>query len=159
MGVVTFTVVERECAVTPARLFKAMWFDNHNFYTLAMPHYIKSFELLKGDLDSIGCVKQFNFAEGTPHKYFKSENLDFDVEKNYIKYKTFEGDVLGDNIDYIVYEAKIEATGQFKMIGHFHPKGDVELATDDEVKCNLGGLVKALNAAEQYLINHPELYA
>ncbi|KAH9619759.1 hypothetical protein KSS87_018060 [Heliosperma pusillum] len=159
MGEVSFTVVERKSAVSPARLFKGMWFDNHNFYTLAMPHYIKSFELLKGDLHSIGCVKQFNFAQGTPHKYFKSENLDFDVEKCYVKYKVFEGDVLGDNIDYIVYEAKIEPTGQFKMVGQFYPKGDVELTTDDEVNCNLRGLVKALDAAEKYLLDHPELYA
>ncbi|KAK9672730.1 hypothetical protein RND81_12G120400 [Saponaria officinalis] len=159
MGVVTFTVVERSCAVTPNRLFKAMWFDNHNFYPIAMPHYIKSFELIEGDVNSIGCVKQFNFAEGTPHKYFKSKNLEVDEEKCCIKYKTFEGDVLGDNIDYIVYEAKIESTGQFKMVGHFYPKGDVELSTDDEVKCNLKGLVKALDATEKYLIDNPHLYA
>lgn len=64
MGVYTFTVQDGTSTVAPARLFKGLCLDNQNIFPKVLPNVIKSIEFVQGDSTSVGCVKQFNFAQG-----------------------------------------------------------------------------------------------
>lgn len=63
MGVYTFTLIDETSPVAPARLFKALCLDNQNLIPKVLPS-IKSIEFVEGDTTAVGCVKQYNFAEG-----------------------------------------------------------------------------------------------
>ncbi|XP_021722764.1 pathogenesis-related protein STH-21-like [Chenopodium quinoa] len=158
MGVSTYTVVDEASSVAPARLFKALCLDNHNVFPTVTPQVIKSIDFVEGDSTVVGCVKQFNFAEGVPYKYLKSKVDELDVENYYVKYTTFEGDVLGDVLDCVVYEAKIEPNGSgshYKLTAHFHAKGDAVLSKDD-AETGLQSMQMSYKAIEEYLCNNPQ---
>ncbi|CAO2821059.1 unnamed protein product [Amaranthus hypochondriacus] len=163
MGVYTFTVQDGTSTVAPARLFKGLCLDNQNIFPKVLPNVIKSIEFVQGDSTSVGCVKQFNFAQGIPHKYAKGKVNELDVNNYYVKFTNFEGDMLGDVLECVVYEVKIESSGSgshYKMVSHFHTKGDVVVTeTDDIVKGDIQSLKMTYKAVEEYLCKNPQVYA
>ena len=64
MGVYTFNVLDESSIVAPARLFKALCIDNHNIFPKVLPDVINSIHFLEADSTVVGCVKQYNFAQG-----------------------------------------------------------------------------------------------
>ncbi|KAK9756899.1 hypothetical protein RND81_01G128500 [Saponaria officinalis] len=161
MGVFTFTMADIASPVSPARLFKALSTDNHNLMPKVVPDFVKSIECLTGNPCSVGCVKQINLPEGRPYKYLKNRIDEIDESKYYIKYTTFEGDVLGDTLECAVYETTYEAVGdgtQYKVVAHYHTKGD-NVKTEDEVSIGQDAVTKMFKAVEAYLIANPDVYA
>lgn len=160
MGVYTFIMVDHTSSISPARLFKALCLDNHNCLPKVQPQVVKSMEFVEGDVTSVGCVKQVNFGEGVPFKYVKSKVEELDVEKCYVKYTYFEGDILRENVEYVVYEAKAEpsdAGSHCTLIGHFHTKGDAVL-TEEDIKLAKQGMNKTYEVVEEYLLSNPQVY-
>lgn len=86
---------------------------------------------------------------------------ELDVDKYYVKYTNFEGDVLGNELECIVYESNIESTGSgshYKMMGYFHTRGDI-VCTDSDTKMGIQGMLMSYKAIEEYLCNNPQVYA
>ncbi|KAL2900319.1 Pathogenesis-related protein STH-21 [Bienertia sinuspersici] len=159
MGVHTFTILEEASPIAPARLFKAMCLDNHNLIPKVVPHLVKSIDFVEGDSTVVGCVKQFNLAEGSPYTYVKGKLNEIDVDNHYVKYTNFEGDLLGDLLECVVYENKFEASGsgsQCKVVAHYHTKGDT-VVTEEQVNTGFQGML--LKAVGDYLSNNPDVYA
>ncbi|XP_057546661.1 pathogenesis-related protein STH-21-like [Amaranthus tricolor] len=163
MGVYTFTAIDETSPIAPARLFKALCLDNHIIFPKVLPHVIKTIDFVEGDSTVVGCVKQYNFAEGIPHKYAKGKVNELDVNNCYVKFTNIEGDILGDVLECIVYEVKMETSGSgshYKMVCHFHTKGDIVVTeTDDIVKGDIQSLVMTYKAVQEYLLNNPQLCA
>ncbi|XP_010669897.2 LOW QUALITY PROTEIN: major allergen Mal d 1-like [Beta vulgaris subsp. vulgaris] len=162
MGVFTFTMGEFTSQVAPARLFQALCIDNHNLLPKVAPE-IKNVEIIQGDSTSIGCIKKINFAEGAPFKYVKNRVDEIDCSKFYVKYTSFEGDVLRDtwSVQTAVYEHKFEtsSTGtHYKMLAHFHTKGD-NVVTEEHVAHGKDNIMKIFKNVEEYLIANSQVYA
>ena len=64
MGVHTYTLADITTPVAPKRMFHALQIDNHNF-AKNLPQFFKSIEFVQGDSTTVGCIKQFNFPDGT----------------------------------------------------------------------------------------------
>lgn len=91
----------------------------------------------------------------------KTKINELDVDKYYAKYTNFEGDVLDNVLECVVYESSIESTGlgsHYKLVGHFHTKGDVVYTLED-AKMGLQSMQVSYKAVEEYLSNNPEIYA
>ncbi|XP_074267527.1 major strawberry allergen Fra a 1-3-like [Silene latifolia] len=161
MGVFTYTMADITSPVSPGRLFKALSTDNHNLIPKVVPYFVQSIEVLQGDPASVGCVKQINLPEGRPYTYLKNRTDEIDTSKFYIKYTTFEGDVLGDNLECAVYETTYEPAGDgthYKVIAHYHTKGDA-VKTEEEIGVGQDAVKKMFKAVEAHLIANPQLYA
>ena len=65
MGVYTFTIVDETSSIAPSKLYDALCIDNHNVVPKVVPNIIKSIDFVEGVSTSVGCVKQYNFAEGS----------------------------------------------------------------------------------------------
>ncbi|CAO2838994.1 unnamed protein product [Amaranthus hypochondriacus] len=155
MGVYTFTIVDETSAIAPSKLYNALCIDNHNVVPKVVPNIIKSIDFVEGDSTSIGCVKQYNFAEGSPYKYTKDKITELDADNYYFKFTNFEGETLGDMLEYIVYEVKVESNGSgshFKIFAYFHTKGDVVVTEGDTiVKGIIQSFLMVFKAVEEYL--------
>ncbi|KAK9726391.1 hypothetical protein RND81_05G211800 [Saponaria officinalis] len=148
-------------SVAPARLFQAMCIDTHNFLPKVIPEFVKSINIIQGESGSVGCIRQMNFPEGRAFKYAKNRIDEIDAGKFYCKYTTIEGDVLGDNKECVVYEAKFEPTGdgcQYSLVVHQHTKGDY-VVKDEDIVVWKQNVKKMFNTVEEYLNANPELYA
>ncbi|KAL6968569.1 hypothetical protein U1Q18_034372, partial [Sarracenia purpurea var. burkii] len=151
---------EHTCSIPPARIFKALVLESHNFIPKLVPQSIKSIELVHGD-GGIGTIKQTNFAEGSHFKYMKHRVDVVDVENCYSKYTLIEGDALGDALESIVYEVKFEASGTgsiCKSTSHYHTKVGVEIKEED-IKAGKDKAMGMYKVVEDYLIANPDVYA
>ncbi|XP_052184914.1 major allergen Mal d 1-like [Diospyros lotus] len=158
MAVVT-TSHEYTCSIPPARLFKALVLDSHNLIPKAVPS-IKSIEIVHGD-GGPGSIKQTNFADGSHFKYMKHRVDEVHSATFSSKTTLIEGDALGDKLECIIYEIKIEAAGAgsvTKSTSHYHPKPGVELKEDD-IKSGKDKATGLNKAVEEYLLANPDLYA
>ena len=161
MGIFTFTMAEITSPVAPARLFNAFCIDSHNMFPKVLSEFVKSVEFVKGDSTVAGCIKQFNFADGAPYKYVKDRVEEIDTNKFYIKYTSIEGDVLRDHLECAVYEHTYEPSGagtQYKMVGHYHTKGD-QVVTEDDIAKGKENIKKMFKIVEDYLVANPQVYA
>ncbi|KAL8167786.1 hypothetical protein V2J09_009285 [Rumex salicifolius] len=134
MAVKTYTQ-ELEWSASAARMFKAACLDSHNFFPKLMPQTIKSNEFLQGDCLAPGNVKVLKYVS--------------------------EGDILGDNLECIVVEEKVEVKGAgcvVKMITHFQAKSDAEL-NDEKLKMGKEKITLTFKAIDEYLQANPEAYA
>ncbi|KAK9726398.1 hypothetical protein RND81_05G212500 [Saponaria officinalis] len=161
MGVFTYTVADYTSPIAPSRLFQALCIDTHNFLPKAVPEFVKSVDVIQGEPGSVGCITQINLPEGRPFKYAKNRVDEIDAGKFYNKYTTIEGDVLGDNKECVVYEAKFEPTGNgchYTMVVHYHTKGDY-VVKEDDIAAGKQNRKKMFNTVEEYLTANPDLYA
>ncbi|KAH9608934.1 hypothetical protein KSS87_002793 [Heliosperma pusillum] len=145
MGVFTYTMADITSPVSPARLFKALSTDNHNLMPKVVPDFVRSIEVL----------------QGRPYTYLKNRTDEIDTSKFYIKYTTFEGDVLGDSLECAVYETTYEPAGDgtnYKVIAHYHTKGDY-VKTEEDIGVGQDAVKKMFMAVEAHLIANPQLYA
>ncbi|KAK9726362.1 hypothetical protein RND81_05G209100 [Saponaria officinalis] len=159
MGVSTHTLADYPSSVAPARLFHAFCYDGHNILPKVVPEFVKSVDVIQGELGSVGSIRQVNFPEGSPFKYAKNRIDEIDASKFYSKYTTIEGDVLGENKECAVYEVKFEPTGygcHYTMV--VHHKGDYVIKEED-IAIGKQNSKKMFNAVERYLTANPELYA
>ncbi|XP_052211388.1 major allergen Mal d 1-like [Diospyros lotus] len=158
MAVVT-TTHQYTCKVPPARIFKALVLDSHNLIPKVIPS-IKSIELVQGD-GGAGSIKQTSFADGSHFKYMKHRVDEVDSANLFSKTTLIEGDALGDKLECIVYEIKMEAAGAgsvTKSTSHYHPKPGVELKEDD-IKSGKDKATGINKAVEDYLVANLDLYA
>ncbi|XP_074314473.1 pathogenesis-related protein STH-2-like [Silene latifolia] len=161
MGVSTHTMVDCTSPVAAARLFNAFCIDNHNFMPKALPNFVKSVDVVHGEPGTVGSVRQLNFPEGKPFKYAKNRVDEIDAGKFYCKYTTIEGDVLRENIEYVVHETTFEPSGNgthYTMVTNYHTKGDF-VVTDEHVAAGKQNIKKMFDTASEYLAANPHLYA
>ncbi|KAK9726397.1 hypothetical protein RND81_05G212400 [Saponaria officinalis] len=111
---------------------------------------------------SLLCIPfHITYKKGRPFKYAKNRIDEIDAGKFYSKYTTIEGDVLGNNKECAVYEAKFEPTGDgchYTMVVHYHTKGDY-VVKEDDIAIGKQNIKKMFNAVEHYLTANPDLYA
>ncbi|KAM7495788.1 hypothetical protein LguiA_020202 [Lonicera macranthoides] len=160
MGITT-TTQEITCAVSPSRMFKALVLDSHNLLPKLVPQSIKSIDVVHGDGVGAGTIKQTNFHEGSHFKYMKHRVDSIDTDNFECKYTLIEGDVLGDVLESITYEVKIETSGSgsvCKTTSHYRSKAGVELKEEaiKEGKEKASGMSKVVEA---YLVANPDVYA
>ncbi|KAK9726383.1 hypothetical protein RND81_05G211000 [Saponaria officinalis] len=143
MGVSTHTLADYPSSVAPARLFHAFCYDGHNILPKVVPEFVKSVDVIQGELGSVGSIRQVNFPEGNPFKYAKNRIDEIDASKFYTT----------------MYEVKFEPTGygcHYTMV--VHHKGDYVIKEED-IAIGKQNSKKMFNAVEQYLTANPELYA
>ncbi|KAH6768418.1 hypothetical protein C2S51_013754 [Perilla frutescens var. frutescens] len=160
MGVKTY-FQELKAKVTSSRLFKALVSESGNVIPKVSPS-IKSIDLVHGDGYVPGSIIQTNFPEGAHFKYVKHRVDEIDHEKHTIKYTLVEGDVLGDKLEKICYDLKIEDSEDggcvVKVTSEYHTKGDFELSDEDLKEGKEHGL-GMYKACEEYLIANPHVCA
>ncbi|KAA8548994.1 hypothetical protein F0562_000678 [Nyssa sinensis] len=160
MGVTSFTQ-EFTTPVDPAKMFKALIVDSHNLIPKLMPQSIKSIEFIEGD-GGAGSIKQTNFSEGSHFKQLKHKIDALDTQNLMCKYSLIEGDVLGAELESVVYEVKFEASSDggcvCKMTSEYHTKGAVELKEDD-IKAGKDKAIGLFKVVEAHLLANPDVYA
>lgn len=160
MSVHTYTMADIISPITPSRLFQALSIDNHNF-AKNLPKFVKSIEFVHGESTTVGCIKQVNLPDGSPVKYVKNRVDEIDFDKHYVKYTSFEGDVLGDTLECVIYENKFEASGSgchYTMVGHYHTKGNAVIK-EEEINEGRESIKQLFQAVDEFLLANPELYA
>ncbi|CAA0818674.1 Unknown protein, partial [Striga hermonthica] len=97
-----------------------------------------------------------------PFKYMSSRIEAIDQTNCVCKYALIDGDVLGDKLEKICYEIKIEASEDggsvIKIDKEYHTKGDAEI-TEEEVKFGTEQVQGLYKACEDYLIANPHVCA
>ncbi|XP_041017996.1 major strawberry allergen Fra a 1-3-like [Juglans microcarpa x Juglans regia] len=162
--VVTTFTQEFSTSVSPAMLFKALILHSHNLVPKLVPQSIKSIEFSQGD-GGVGSIKQTNFPEGSHFKYLKHKIDDLDVDNLMCKYTLIEGDVLGDKLQLISCEVKMEASGSgsgsgsaCKMTNHYHTKGEFVIK-EENIKDGKDKTLGLYKVVEKYLLANPNIYA
>nr|ADW41794.1 phenolic oxidative coupling protein [Hypericum androsaemum] len=156
-----YTIVkEEESPVAAHRLFKALVLERHQVLVKAEPHVFKSGEIIEGD-GGVGTVTKITFVDGHPFKYMLHRFDELDAANFSCKYTLFEGDVLRDNIEKVVYEVKMESVGggsKGKVTIHYHPKPGCSV-NEEEVKVGEEKAYGFYKKVEEYLTEHPEVFA
>nr|GMD65621.1 pathogenesis-related protein STH-2-like [Ipomoea batatas] len=160
MGVTTFTH-EVTSSVAAPRMFKALYVDSDSLLPKVMPQVIKSIEIVHGD-GGAGTIKKMNYLEGDTLKYVKHKMEVVDVDNLICKYSLIEGDVMGDKLERVDYEATIEASGNggciCKNTNKHHTKGDYVLK-EEEIKEGVDKAMELFKVVEQYLLANPSVCA
>ncbi|KAL8491120.1 hypothetical protein ACS0TY_022955 [Phlomoides rotata] len=160
MGVKSF-FQELKLKVSGSRLFKALVTESHEVLPKATSS-IHSIEIIEGQGHAVGpgCVYKTNFPEGGKFKYVKNRIDEVDLENCVCKFTTFEGDALGEKLEKICYEMKIEKTEDggcvLKVKTDYHTKGDIEL-NDEEIKVGKEQPEVLYKACEEYLLANPHV--
>ncbi|XP_027119284.1 major allergen Pru ar 1-like [Coffea arabica] len=159
MGVITYDH-EVTSSVPAAKLFKAFILDFDNLIPKILPQAIKSVETLQGD-GGAGTIKLTHFGEGSQYKSMKHRVDELDKENFGFKYTVFEGDVLGDVIEKISYEVKIEASADggsiTKSKSTYYTKDDAKI-TEEEIKSGKDKSAGVFKAIEAHLAANPDAY-
>ncbi|KAF5455312.1 hypothetical protein F2P56_024905, partial [Juglans regia] len=132
--------------------------------TKLVPQSIKSIEFIQDD-GGVGSIKQTNFPKGSHFKYLKHKIDDLDADNLVCKYTLIEGDVLGDKLESISYEVKMEASGSgsgsgsvCKMTSHYHTKGEFVI-NEEDIKDGKDKALGLYKVVEEYLLANPNVYA
>nr|ADI80321.1 phenolic oxidative coupling protein [Hypericum perforatum]ADI80322.1 phenolic oxidative coupling protein [Hypericum maculatum]ADI80325.1 phenolic oxidative coupling protein [Hypericum annulatum]ADI80328.1 phenolic oxidative coupling protein [Hypericum tetrapterum] len=156
-----YTIVkEEESPIAPHRLFKALVLERHQVLVKAQPHVFKSGEIVEGD-GGVGTVTKITFVDGHPFTYMLHKFDEIDAANFYCKYTLFEGDVLRDNIEKVVYEVKLESVGggsKGKITVTYHPKPGCTV-NEEEVKIGEKKAYEFYKQVEEYLAANPEVFA
>ncbi|KAL3338095.1 hypothetical protein AABB24_030337 [Solanum stoloniferum] len=162
MGVTTFTQ-EITSPITPIRLFKALIVDSKSLIPKLLPQFVENVVLLQGD-GGAGSIEQVNFTKGNPFEFVKHRIDELDKENMVCKYTMIEGDPLGQNLDFISYEIKVEESKIniggciCKMTTNYHGIGDF-FAKEEDIKDGKDSAMGIYKTVETYLIQNPNLYA
>jgi hypothetical protein len=149
-----------ETKVSPSRLFKALSTESHNVLPKCSQS-IKSIEFVEGNGVNAGCIIKTTLADGDKYVTHSIDAID---HENYVcSYTLIKGDVIGDKVEKVCYEMKLEATEDggcvIKVESEYHIKGDDVELNEDEVKASQEQALGLYKACEKYLIDHPEVCA
>ncbi|XP_009594720.1 pathogenesis-related protein STH-2-like [Nicotiana tomentosiformis] len=160
MGITTYTQ-DIATLVAPDRVFKALVLDAENVVPKLMPKAVKNIEIVEGD-GGAQSIKKMNFVEGYPIKYLKHKIHIVDDKNMVIKYSLIEGEVLGENLEYISYVVSFEGSENggciCKTISNYHTKDDF-VVKEEEIKEGEEKAVELFKAVEAYLLANPSSYA
>ncbi|KAK4421620.1 Pathogenesis-related protein STH-2 [Sesamum alatum] len=160
MGVKSF-FHELKTKISPSRFFKALIIESPE-HAPKFNKSVKSVEVVAGHGVTAGCVLQTNFHDGLPFTYAKHRVDEIDTENYVCKYTLIEGDILGDKLEKINYELKVEGSADggcvIKSKTDLHVKAGVELS-DEEIKAGKDEASNIFNACEQYLSANPHVCA
>ncbi|KAL5849368.1 hypothetical protein ACOSQ3_007432 [Xanthoceras sorbifolium] len=148
--------------VAPARMFKALIVDAHNLVPKLSPQAVKSVDVVEGVVGEAGCVRQTNFAEGTPYKYLKHKIDAIDTDNLVCKYSLIEGDAMADKVDVVVYNVKFEASSGggcvIKVTTEAHVKAGQEI-DEATIKAGQEQEIGYYKLVETHLLANPDVYA
>ncbi|CAN1272518.1 Major allergen Mal d 1 [Linum perenne] len=142
MGVTSATH-EFKSSIPAGRMYKAIIEESPTIFPKFMPNY-KS-EVVQGD-GGVGTILQTCFHDEDPANYHS-------------KYTLIEGGALSDNVESVVNEVKIDASGDgcvVKAINHYHTKGEADKALIESIGQQTVGVYKAL---QEYLLANPSVCA
>ncbi|MFX6573612.1 pathogenesis-related BetVI family protein, partial [Acinetobacter baumannii] len=152
--------LEFKTEISPSRLFKGLVLEANAIAPKAAPQFIKSVEVVEGS--GVGSVVQTTFTDEAPVKLVKHRFDSIDAANYTCKFTLIEGDVIGEKIEKISYDGKIEESGDggsiLKQTVEYHTKGDAEV-TDEEYKRGNDQATLLFKATEAYLIANPQACA
>ncbi|KAL0433185.1 UNVERIFIED_CONTAM: Pathogenesis-related protein STH-2 [Sesamum latifolium] len=158
MGVKSFSH-EIKSKISASRFFKALITESPE-HAPKFNKSAKSVELVEGHGVTPGCVIQTNFIEGLPFKYAKHRLDEIDTQNYVCKYTLIGGDILGDKLEKISYELKIEESADggcvIKSKTDLHLKAGAEL-TDEEIKAGKDVALNVFSGCEEYLSANPHV--
>nr|CAD33532.1 pathogenesis-related protein PR10A [Datisca glomerata] len=159
MGVFTY-VTDATSVIPPPKVFKAFVLDADQLIPKIVPQAIKGTGIIEGD-GGPGSIKKITFGEGSEYKYMKHRIDVLDKENFIYSYTIIEGDAIGDKIEKVENEVKIEAspTGGsiLKSTSKYYTKDDYELK-EDEIKAGKEKALGLFKAIESYLLANPNAY-
>ncbi|KAK2645119.1 hypothetical protein Ddye_020314 [Dipteronia dyeriana] len=133
---------EHATPVAPARMFKALILDSHNLVPKLVKKSIKSIDVIEGDGEEVGCIKQANFCEG-------------DVSCGYMRHRI---DAL-DKDNFLCNDGGCLV----KVATEFHVKGGDDhhevLMMEQNIKEGQELEIGMLKVIETHLLKIPEDYA
>ncbi|KAJ4851314.1 hypothetical protein Tsubulata_040293 [Turnera subulata] len=156
MGVTTVTQ-EFISSVSASKLFKGLAVDSHNLLPQLAPDSLQSYDIVEGD-GGAGTIKHLKFTVGGKEQSVKDRVDVLDTDNYYSKHTYFEG--VGEKLESVVYEVKVEASGEgsvAKFTSHYHAKDGADI--DELVKSGekkTGGFFKLVEA---HLLANPSVYA
>ncbi|CAM8906768.1 unnamed protein product [Rhodiola kirilowii] len=160
MGVKSFTE-ENTSPVVANRLFSALIVNSGKLIPQLLPQIIKGVEVIQGD-GGPGTVEQVNFVDGFKFSYVKHRINELDEKKCVCKYELIEGGPLGEKIEKIGYEVRIEANGDggsiCRMTSIYYSIGDFEV-DEMEIKEGKETAIGIYKVVEGHLLNNPQVYA
>ncbi|KAL0322591.1 UNVERIFIED_CONTAM: Pathogenesis-related protein STH-2 [Sesamum angustifolium] len=160
MGVKSF-LHELKSKISASRFFKALIIESPE-HAPKFNKSVKSVEVVEGHGVTAGCVLKTNFHDGLPFKYAKHRLDEIDTANYVCKYTLIEGDILGDKLEKISYELKLEDLADggcvIKSKTELHLKAGVELS-DEEIKAGKDMASDIFNACEEYLSTNPHVCA
>nr|AVZ46890.1 pathogenesis related class 10 protein [Hypericum annulatum] len=158
--VVIKTVEEATYRVPAHRMFKALVTERQIMAPKVMPSFFSNMEIVHGD-GGVGTVKKATFTQGLPFKTMSLRIDAIDIEKYYVRSTLFEGEMIGDTLEKIVHETKMEPleTGCKSTVRseyHLKPGAVFNEAIAEATKMHSQILNKAM---EEYLLSHPDVCA
>ncbi|KAG8370471.1 hypothetical protein BUALT_Bualt14G0120300 [Buddleja alternifolia] len=161
MGVITYEH-EVTSSIPPAKMWNAYILDADNLIPKVLPQAIKSVETLEGD-GGVGTIKCVTFGEGSQFKSVKHRIDGIDKENYSFQYSIIEGDALGDSLESISYDVKIEAGPDggsvCKTISKYITKGEhIVHITEEKIKEGKEKAKALFKAVEAHLHAHPHEY-
>ncbi|XP_065859599.1 major allergen Pru ar 1-like [Euphorbia lathyris] len=158
MGIVSFETVV-ECALPPSRVFKAVVFNFNELLSKAVPHAIKSVEVLQGD-GGVGTLRKISFHPGFKFTYIKELVEAIDEEKLTFTYTVTEGDVLEGKVEKVKNDFKVEASPDgngtiLKKMSHYYTIGD-HIMDEEEINNGKEQYVGLFKVIEGYLLANPD---
>ncbi|GER50184.1 major pollen allergen Aln g 1 [Striga asiatica] len=149
-----------ETMVSPSRLFKILITESQEVLP-KFKNLIKSVEIVQGHEIAAGCVVKTTFPDGAPFK-FMTHRIDAIDNENYMcNYTLIDGDVLGEKVEKVCYEIKLEASAnggcKIKLDIEYHSKGDAEI-TNKETEMGTEQALRLYKAYEEYIIAHPSIF-
>ncbi|KAI3845769.1 hypothetical protein MKW98_016528 [Papaver atlanticum] len=148
-GVITITD-EVPCLVSPARMFRAIFVDNHTLIPQIMPHAVNHVDLHSSD-GGVGNVKHVTGVEGASMGDMKLKMDEIDMENLTCKYTVSDCNAYGDMVDFLVSECKF-------VTNNFHPEGDAKM-DEEEIKAGREKAMEIYDFVHAYLANNPDVFA
>ncbi|MCL7044297.1 hypothetical protein MKW94_006043 [Papaver nudicaule] len=161
-GVVTITD-EVPCLVDPARMFRAIFIDNHTLIPQIMPHAVNTVDLHSVD-GGVGNVKHVTGVEGASMGDMKLKMDEIDMENLTCKYTVSDCNAYGDMVDFLVSECKFVASAgdesviNFQVTNNFYPKGDAKM-DEAEIKAGREKAMEIFDFVHDYLAANPDVCA
>ncbi len=152
MGVTTFTQ-DHTAPFPPAKMFQTMILEFHTLLQKALPQEIKSVDLEHGQWGSPGCISKTTFNGG----FVKYRTDVIDKDNLRTKYVLIDGDVVGDKVESVVYELKVEPSGSgciLKLTTNYHTKGDHKLSPE-EIAAEKEKNIRPYKTLVDYLLANP----
>uniref|UniRef100_A0A7N0UKD3 Bet v I/Major latex protein domain-containing protein n=1 Tax=Kalanchoe fedtschenkoi TaxID=63787 RepID=A0A7N0UKD3_KALFE len=160
MGVKSFTE-ENTSPVAASRLFSALIVDSGKLIPQLLPHIVKGVDVIQGD-GGAGTIEKVHFTDGFKFSYVKHRINELDEKNRVCKYEMVEGGPLGEKLEKIGYEVKIEASGDggsvCKMTSIYYSNGEFEV-DEEEIKEGKETAIGIYKVIEGYLLNNPQVYA
>ncbi|KAI3875602.1 hypothetical protein MKX03_001553 [Papaver bracteatum] len=150
-GVVTITG-EVPCLVSPARMFRAIFVDNHTLIPEIMPHAVNHVDLHSSDGGVGNALPVLKVKTGASMGDMKLKMDEIDMENLTCKYTVSDCNAYGDMVDFLVSECKFVASAYDESVINFQ-------MDEEEIKAGRERAMEIYDFVHAYLANNPDVCA